>query len=55
MFTGGVVLGAVLDELFDQFELRHLDVFVDFDGVIECTEVHRVHCVTDCYTHTHML
>ena len=47
MRTSGVVLRAVLDELLDQLELRHLNVFIDVYRCLQLTEVHRVHCVTD--------
>jgi len=45
--TSGVVLRTVFDELLDQLELRHLDVWIDVDGIVQLTEVHRIHCVAD--------
>jgi len=51
--TSRIVLRAVLDELANQLELRHLNVRVNVDGVRQLSEVHRVHRVTDWHTHTH--
>jgi len=45
--TSGVVLRAVINHFSNQLELRHLNVGVDVDWVLQLPEEHRVHGVAD--------